>query len=482
MSIPFACQACGKRFKADDRLAGRTVACPNCQQPVSIPDPEDAAPGAAYGVKEPEVRPPLPALYLGPAKKPVEVRPPQPKFEPPLPVARPLPRTEPRPAGSLPIARRLPDVGDEPPDPPVPTIVISETPAWLRHLHWVLALALIPLVVSLLHKDAGTDDVVERIEQTISQLPSDRQERARQTLAQIEEGNASEDELFRLLPRERLIGAFLPHSTIVHWLMALMAIVLFMTFFMLLAVDRSAKPWHLLCVGLFTATIGIFTLLLIQLFAAVADVMGVPRGPLIIVAAFFKLIAFSYKAATDPSTNFILSFFGFTVGVGFCEEAIKILPVMVRFGRPSRYSWRNAFLWGLASGAGFGISEGIIYSSDFYNGITGPGIYLVRFLSCVALHAVWTGAAAITLHRLRHLIHREQKFYEYIVPMLVFIALPMILHGLYDTFLKKDMTVGALVIAAFSFAFLAVLIYKLRDRDDERKAKKLMRLTARAGA
>jgi hypothetical protein len=42
MPIPVAC-ACGQKFAAQDRLAGKTVKCPKCGQPISIP----AAPGAA---------------------------------------------------------------------------------------------------------------------------------------------------------------------------------------------------------------------------------------------------------------------------------------------------------------------------------------------------------------------------------------------------------------------------------------------------
>jgi hypothetical protein len=36
MPIEVTCQ-CGKRLKAKDELAGRTVKCPNCQQPLKIP-------------------------------------------------------------------------------------------------------------------------------------------------------------------------------------------------------------------------------------------------------------------------------------------------------------------------------------------------------------------------------------------------------------------------------------------------------------
>ena len=41
--------------------------------------------------------------------------------------------------------------------------------------------------------------------------------------------------------------------------------------------------------------------------------------------------------------------------------------------------------------------------------------------------------------------------------MLLSIAIPVILHGFYDTFLKKEINAGALVVAILSFGFLAGL-------------------------
>lgn len=43
MPIDVTCQ-CGKRLKAKDELAGRTVKCPACQQPLKIARPQPAAP------------------------------------------------------------------------------------------------------------------------------------------------------------------------------------------------------------------------------------------------------------------------------------------------------------------------------------------------------------------------------------------------------------------------------------------------------
>ena len=60
-------------------------------------------------------------------------------------------------------------------------------------------------------------------------------------------------------------------------------------------------------------------------------------------------------------------------------------------------TWRGACLWGMASGVGFGLAEGVLYAGQSYNGVAPAGIYLVRFASCVALHAVWSGSVGITV-------------------------------------------------------------------------------------
>jgi len=74
-----------------------------------------------------------------------------------------------------------------------------------------------------------------------------------------------------------------------------------------------------------------------------------------------------------------------------------MIPVLS--GVFSGTTWRKACLVGLASGVGFGVAEGILYSGRTYNGLLGADIYFVRFLSCVALHAIWAGTAAIMLYR-----------------------------------------------------------------------------------
>jgi RsiW-degrading membrane proteinase PrsW (M82 family) len=112
-----------------------------------------------------------------------------------------------------------------------------------------------------------------------------------------------------------------------------------------------------------------------------------------------------------------------------------------------------------------------MYSSEFYNGITGMQIYFVRFISCVALHAVWAGSIGISANQNPHWLQSGDEEDGILLPMLLgtlrIIWVPMLLHGLYDTLLKKDMSLLALVIALLSFAFLAWQIYTLRQDDDQ---------------
>jgi len=145
---------------------------------------------------------------------------------------------------------------------------------------------------------------------------------------------------------------------------------------------------------------------------------------------------------------------GFTFGVGFCEEVCKLLPVIRRVRRWESIDWRGVYLLGLASGMGFGISEGITYASS-YNGIQTSGIYAVRFISCVALHAIWSGAASMTLFNRQDDLHNVASL-EYLFRLLQIVAVPMVLHGLYDTLLKKQMDGFALATAIVSLAWMAI--------------------------
>ena len=99
-------------------------------------------------------------------------------------------------------------------------------------------------------------------------------------------------------------------------------------------------------------------------------------------------------------------------------------------------------------------------------GISGAEIYLVRFISCVALHAIWSGASAIFIYKHNHILTESEHFLGTLLGAAALVSISMVLHGLYDTLLKKEMDTPALVVAELSFVWLAVQVEaaKMRER------------------
>jgi RsiW-degrading membrane proteinase PrsW (M82 family) len=453
MPIAITCHACGKRLKAKDQLAGRTVACPACGAKLLVASAEDAA--AALLLDDPESSP----AEAGQRAPPKEGASTEKDVE-----------AAPRRINSKSASAKA---GVEAHS--LPPLTTNDPPVWLRHLHWLLVLFLIPLAVSLLQK-CDEQDVVNRLIDTIDQAPPDARAHAGRAIADLNDGKGSLEAVFAALPDHKLRGAWLPRDTWAHWLFTFGASLLFSLFLLALSFEGSAKIQHLLAVGLFTGTIGVLFLLAVQAIGMWSQgFIVIPRSIVGLLFLVVQAIGFSYRAAADPQNGFLLSFVGFTLGVGLCEEICKALPIIFRYRQPNHETWLGAYLWGLASGAGFGLAEGVIYASDFYNGISGAGIYFVRNISCVALHALWTGSAAITVHQRQHLFQDEMAWHDWLVRSLVVVAVPMVLHGLYDTLLKKEMTALALGVAVMSFAFLAFQISRLRGADDQAASEDMLR-------
>ena len=423
MPISFQC-GCGKALKARDELAGRAVKCPECGEGLTVPTPEPIAEDETYGLSDPIPRPQAP---VDPARW---------AFKPPATTA---PTPPPKPSTPTPRPQRPVPVPEEP----------SSSPR--EYLYVLLALALIPLGFSLLRDHADGEARFERAIERLS--PQAKAELA----AKSEGGGLDLDGLIAAMPGGRLDDdAHLPRETVRHYIYAGVSAFVFWGFLLAMFARESARPGHLLLVGLFTATLGIVFLLGVQYVAAATQGVWLRgRSPLLILFYIVKFIGFSYAAAEDPGTGFPLSFLGFTFGVGLCEELCKALPLVVYYRRNPRMGWRAACLWGLASGAGFGVSEGIMYSARSYNGVATSGIYVVRFVSCVALHALWTATVAITVQRKQDQIQGNVDWVAYSLAILSMLLVPMVLHGAYDTLLKKDMNLYALITGAATFAWFA---------------------------
>ena len=169
-----------------------------------------------------------------------------------------------------------------------------------------------------------------------------------------------------------------------------------------------------------------------------------------------RIIGFSYSCLEDPNAGPILTFLGFTLGVGLCEEFAKAIPIMYALDENKILNGYDACLVGLASGMGFGIAESIHYSEKLYNGQAGAETYLIRFISLVSLHAMWSGIAAIFVFN-----NNVGLFQFKQIPKVLGISL--LLHGLYDRLITRDdYEFAAKFVAIATFGLFGWLIQRHR--------------------
>ena len=445
MPIAFACD-CGRRLRAKDELAGRKTRCPGCDKVLTIPDPdpgpagdEDDSPYALAGGGPASTGPDLGGDDpFGDGSAAGESR-----FTP----SRGRESVEP--------PRRAGRPGAD--GAPAPTTTASAS-SIREYAYGLLVFALVPLAFSLLSTEKTTFE--DRLGATLEGATPEQVKKVEAAFAKGEE--LTKDELFEALPGGKLAGAHLPRKTVAHWVYAAIAATGFLLLVVLMFSVERSNPLHLLGIGLFTGTVGIIFLFAVQFCSQIQIGRVRGRGIFLAILLLLAFIGWSYRSALDPDSNLLLSAFGFTFGVGLCEELTKALPLLIYYKRQATGGWRNACVWGLASGIGFGVSEGIMYSADSYNGVSGPSIYLVRFVSCVALHAVWAASVGIAIARTLDAYDEVEEGLGLALYALRVLAVPMFLHGFYDTLLKKDMNVWALVVAFASFAWFVLQVERAR--------------------
>jgi RsiW-degrading membrane proteinase PrsW (M82 family) len=180
-----------------------------------------------------------------------------------------------------------------------------------------------------------------------------------------------------------------------------------------------------------------------------------------------------YVELTD-NDNVILQLIGFVFQVGILEETCKILPVIAYI----IWKQRDAqplmiILIAVFSGLGFAAFENIGYAGTSivqtiemgrYGGIEGIAFgtqaaminAMLRSLSCVFAHAIWSGIFAYYLARA---VLSGSRWY---VLGFLGLAVPAVLHGVYDWFCGVQPFLAALTIAA-SFVLFYGYLAKLRQ-------------------
>ena len=140
---------------------------------------------------------------------------------------------------------------------------------------------------------------------------------------------------------------------------------------------------------------------------------------------------------------FPLSIIGYIFGVGVTEEFTKIIPLTI-LQRRSREPMlpQTMVYYGLMAGIAFGVFEGVQYQTTINihaDYTTAFVLNIARLTSLPFLHAVWCGIAGYYIG-MAGLYPRYRKALWFLA-----IAVPALLHGLYDSFASVSYLISLFV-------------------------------------
>lgn len=165
----------------------------------------------------------------------------------------------------------------------------------------------------------------------------------------------------------------------------------------------------------------------------------------------------------------IARWIGYLLGVGLPEEACKAAMVIFVARRYGPLTPQALLFYGLMSGLGFGIYEGVevyqkrqnvqysTYIGEYYL------LNVLRLTTLPFLHAIWTGMAGYFIGFSERFPERRRGL------LIVAIGLPALLHGVYDA-LSVSSRFLPLLIALVSV--LALNLYLAKSVDLERALEK----------
>jgi RsiW-degrading membrane proteinase PrsW (M82 family) len=229
--------------------------------------------------------------------------------------------------------------------------------------------------------------------------------------------------------------------------------------------EANTSLWKFWSIGLY------FALVWAAFFGALFVDAGI-RWRLAVYALFGTMLAglaildaalmLQLENLRDPFLNansLIVSVPSFVVFVGFPEELCKALVLFAIWRWAPLPTLRAFIYYGILSGLGFGIAEGIHYQRGvYYDSAMHTGnfveyffVSVLRLTSLPLLHAAWTGTAAFLLWFAARVRTARTGL------VLLAIALPALMHGLYDG-LSDAAPLLSLAVAVSSVALLAIYI------------------------
>jgi RsiW-degrading membrane proteinase PrsW (M82 family) len=209
---------------------------------------------------------------------------------------------------------------------------------------------------------------------------------------------------------------------------------------------------------------------------------------------FYRCLPSFYLNMPQPENNPLIQLFGFIFQVGFCEELCKILPVVLYLiWKRKKASPMMMLLIGVFSGLGFAAFENASYAGlhmeagvenivqiiekitnaqseeqvarELEAGSQNAAIYtlnamlsmMLRSVSLVFAHAIWTGIFSY------YIICAMTFGKRWTVFCCLGLAVPMVLHGVYDWLCGLEPGFAALVIGV-SFVLFYGYLSKIRQQ------------------
>jgi RsiW-degrading membrane proteinase PrsW (M82 family) len=160
----------------------------------------------------------------------------------------------------------------------------------------------------------------------------------------------------------------------------------------------------------------------------------------------------------NENNSFLNRLIGFTLGVGVFEEFVKLLPVYLLL-RKSKEPLipQTVVFYGLMSGIGFGVFEGVVYQLTVNNQFDyGTSFFLnIARLTCLPfLHSIWSGVSSYFLAFA--FLYPKNRHSMWLLAILI----PAILHGLYDTL---GWSIPGLFVSYIGVTLLVIYLKNAKD-------------------
>jgi RsiW-degrading membrane proteinase PrsW (M82 family) len=161
---------------------------------------------------------------------------------------------------------------------------------------------------------------------------------------------------------------------------------------------------------------------------------------------------------TDHDDGLVANLIGYTLGVGVFEEFVKLLPVYLLLRNSNEpLIPQTVVFYGLMSGIGFGVEEGVVYQLTLNKELGYGDSYFMNIarLTCLPfLHSIWSGISAYFLSF--SFLSPTNRYSLWILA----ISIPALLHGIYDTL---GWSIPGLLVCYLSVALLIVYLKSARN-------------------